>query len=102
MPTAWMPALLSASPARGSAKKPSLLIEWADGMTRQHSRLLNTTSALWNSSATFAKGTLGSVTFIRFTSPVRIIFAGILAPSGTGGRDEPSHDGGGISSKPLE
>src|SRR5258706_5179210 len=82
-----MPARSSASAARGSAKKPSLLTECPEGTTRQHSRLLNTTSALWNSSATWAKGTLVSLTFIRFTSPVRIIFAGILAPSGIrGGR----------------
>src|SRR5215469_7665015 len=72
-----MPADFSASPAiAGSAKKPSLVREWlAGGEHRQHSRLEKTTSALRNSSRTSENGTKGSVTFIRFTSPVRIILA---------------------------
>src|SRR5215469_16543954 len=75
-----MPADFSASPAiAGSAKKPSLVREWlAGGGHRQHSRFEKTTSAVRNSSRTRENGTKGSVTFIRFTSPVRIILPVIL------------------------
>src|SRR6266852_2156144 len=38
-------------------------------------------SVLRNSSATCAKGTAGSETFIRLTSPVMIMLIGFMAPS---------------------
>src|SRR5712691_458600 len=66
MPTAWMPARLSALPAFGSAKKPSLLTECPlGGAYRQHSRLLNTMSVARNSSATLASGSAGELTPLR-------------------------------------
>src|SRR6266852_6005679 len=75
-----MPASRKASPVAGSAKNPSLLAECPAGRsTRQHSRLLNTMSARRSSSPTRAKGTAGSATLIRFTSPVRRMLA-ILDP----------------------
>src|SRR5262249_45636883 len=74
MPTACRPDRRSASPpTAGSAKKPSLPCECAAGIVRQHSRLPNTTSALRNSAPTRRNGTVGSATFIKLTSPVRII-----------------------------
>src|SRR6266852_4413972 len=82
MPTASIPAISSAAPPTfGSAKKPSLLWEWPfGGSTRQHSRLLKITSALRNSPAMRANGASGSATFMRFTSPVRIIVIGMSPP----------------------
>src|SRR3954470_16332701 len=82
MPPALMPATSSASPPTiGSAKKTSLLTECAAGVsTRQHSRLLNNTSAWRSSSMSRENGALGSVTFMRFTSPVRIIRNDIVLP----------------------
>src|SRR4029077_1377891 len=79
MPTAWMPPCRNASPPMaGSAKNPSWLTECPRaGTARQHSRLPNTTSAWRSSSPTRANGTAGSATFMRLTSPVRIILAAI-------------------------
>src|SRR6478736_3744939 len=68
-----MPASRSASPPTArSAKNPSVKVARSDeGRWRQHSRLLNTTSAARKSPAIFRNGTSGSATFMRLTSPVK-------------------------------